>query len=106
MHRIKFHISCCRHCEEKQVKWNKEKINEWLAEHGNGTILISEYTRNIYSNLEFKCGCNRTFTRSWGNMKNRQRYTCNVCSNHIIWDKESINEYLSNLGIKTRLESE
>ena len=70
----------CKYCGMKCVRWNKEKCNEWLKEHGENTILEGEYTNAHDSNLTFICGCGNKFnTRSTVKGDTIKVEVCNKC---------------------------
>ena len=96
----------CKYCGMKCVRWNKEKCNEWLKEHGENTILEGEYTNAHDSNLTFICGCGATFHRRWNNVKDQKQIKCEECSGRIVWNKDKCNEWLKEHGEGTVLVSE
>lgn len=65
--------------KKKPVKWNVQKIRDWLEVNTDGLQLVSEEYRNNSTKMTFRCKCGNTFERRWNNVKDLHQFSCTIC---------------------------
>lgn len=65
--------------KRKLVKWDVQKIKDWLEVNTDGVQLVSEEYRNNAELLQWRCKCGNTFERRWQDVHRKHQYSCTVC---------------------------
>ena len=71
------------------IKWNIEKVNNFVEENSNCKLLSKEY-ETVDSKMKFLCECGNEFETTFYKFRSRNKRQCNSCGRLILSEKQKL----------------